>query len=154
MEEAATPFPSEETTPPVTKIYFGAIHAARVRDFPVRRAYQPSQRMTYKQLSSECAWLSNRTIASRNSWRMLRTPNNCPRSSETFPRRTGFTIAERCHDSFAAWRCCPIRQIKRAVETVLHAALIKLVGIARSRNHARLALLGLIRGMPFEGGEG
>src|SRR5260370_6630656 len=30
IEEAATPFPSEETTPPVTKIYFGAIHAARV----------------------------------------------------------------------------------------------------------------------------
>jgi hypothetical protein len=30
MEEAATPFPSEETTPPVTKIYFGAIRAARV----------------------------------------------------------------------------------------------------------------------------
>ena len=29
MEEAATPFPSEETTPPVTKIYFGAIRAAR-----------------------------------------------------------------------------------------------------------------------------
>src|SRR4030081_1911149 len=25
IEEAATPFPSEETTPPVTKIYFGAI---------------------------------------------------------------------------------------------------------------------------------
>jgi hypothetical protein len=25
MEEAATPFPREETTPPVTKIYFGAI---------------------------------------------------------------------------------------------------------------------------------
>jgi hypothetical protein len=25
MEEAATPFPNEETTPPVTKIYFGAI---------------------------------------------------------------------------------------------------------------------------------
>jgi hypothetical protein len=47
MEEAATPFPSEETTPPVTKIYFGAIHAARVRDFPVRRAYQPSTGVTY-----------------------------------------------------------------------------------------------------------
>src|SRR5258708_31830354 len=31
IEEAATPFPSEETTPPVTKIYFGAIRAARVR---------------------------------------------------------------------------------------------------------------------------
>jgi len=28
MEEAATPFPSEETTPPVTRIYFGAILAA------------------------------------------------------------------------------------------------------------------------------
>jgi hypothetical protein len=30
MEEAATPFPSEDTTPPVTKIYFGAIRVARV----------------------------------------------------------------------------------------------------------------------------
>src|SRR6516165_1780704 len=30
IEEAATPFPSEETTPPVTKIYFGAIRVARV----------------------------------------------------------------------------------------------------------------------------
>src|SRR5260370_29990060 len=30
MEEAATPFPREETTPPVTKIYFGAILIARV----------------------------------------------------------------------------------------------------------------------------
>src|ERR1700740_3805236 len=29
IEEAATPFPSEETTPPVTKIYFGAILIAR-----------------------------------------------------------------------------------------------------------------------------
>jgi hypothetical protein len=34
---AATPFPSEETTPPVTKIYFGAIHAARVW----LRSFQP-----------------------------------------------------------------------------------------------------------------
>src|SRR5260370_7240326 len=30
IEEAATPFPREETTPPVTKIYFGAILIARV----------------------------------------------------------------------------------------------------------------------------
>src|SRR5260221_3514758 len=30
IEEAATPFPSEDTTPPVTKIYFGAIRAAQV----------------------------------------------------------------------------------------------------------------------------
>jgi len=29
MEEAATPLPSEETTPPVTNIYFGAIRMAR-----------------------------------------------------------------------------------------------------------------------------
>ncbi len=29
MEEAATPLPSEETTPPVTNIYFGAIRVAR-----------------------------------------------------------------------------------------------------------------------------
>src|SRR5690348_5127987 len=64
MEEAATPFPSEETTPPVTKIYFGAIHAARAWDFPVRRAYRPSQRMTYEQLSSEYGRVSNR----RRGW--------------------------------------------------------------------------------------
>ena len=31
MEEAATPFPSEETTPPVTNIYFGAIHVAQTQ---------------------------------------------------------------------------------------------------------------------------
>ena len=43
MEEAATPFPSEETTPPVTKIYFGAIHAARVWDFPGRELISPPQ---------------------------------------------------------------------------------------------------------------
>src|SRR5207302_10524114 len=30
IEEAATPFPREETTPPVKKIYFGAIRAACV----------------------------------------------------------------------------------------------------------------------------
>ncbi len=30
MEEAATPLPSEETTPPVTNIYFGAIRVARI----------------------------------------------------------------------------------------------------------------------------
>ena len=29
MEEAATPLPNEETTPPVTNIYFGAIRQAR-----------------------------------------------------------------------------------------------------------------------------
>src|SRR6202162_2161218 len=39
MEKAVTPFPSEETAPPVTKIYFGAI-----RDGPrtESRTYPPS----------------------------------------------------------------------------------------------------------------
>ncbi len=31
MEEAATPFPREETTPPVTKIYFGFIRPLAVQ---------------------------------------------------------------------------------------------------------------------------
>jgi hypothetical protein len=34
MEEAATPLPSEETTPPVTNIYFGAIRVARASTTP------------------------------------------------------------------------------------------------------------------------
>ena len=35
MEEAATPFPREETTPPVTNIYFGAILSwPRLADLP------------------------------------------------------------------------------------------------------------------------
>src|SRR6184192_961590 len=58
IEEAATPFPSEETTPPVTKIYFGAIREARV----LSRACQPSTGLTYIQLCSELGLLSNRTL--------------------------------------------------------------------------------------------
>src|ERR1700733_5166227 len=46
MEEAATPFPSEETTPPVTKIYFGAIRA--VRGF--KRGLIGPPQVTYKEL--------------------------------------------------------------------------------------------------------
>ena len=34
MEEAATPLPSEETTPPVTNIYFGAIRVVRASTTP------------------------------------------------------------------------------------------------------------------------
>src|SRR5579864_3806987 len=60
IEEAATPFPSEETTPPVTKIYFGAIHAARFQAFLECRAYQPSTGVTYAQLWSEWERVSNR----------------------------------------------------------------------------------------------
>ncbi len=46
MEEAATPLPSEETTPPVTKIYFGAIRA--VREF--KRGLIGPPQVTYKEL--------------------------------------------------------------------------------------------------------
>src|SRR5437588_6684177 len=56
IEEAATPFPSEETTPPVTKIYFGAIRVAR------NLADLTSTGLTYEQLSSEPALLSNRAL--------------------------------------------------------------------------------------------
>ena len=59
MEEEATPLPSEETTPPVTKIYFGSIHLARLRLAPDWRACLPSVGMTYTQLSGERADLSN-----------------------------------------------------------------------------------------------
>jgi hypothetical protein len=60
MEEAATPFPSEETTPPVTKIYFGAILEARI----LHRACLPSTGLTYIELWSQLAVLSNRTLRS------------------------------------------------------------------------------------------
>jgi len=30
MEDAATPLPNDDTTPPVTNIYFGAIQVARL----------------------------------------------------------------------------------------------------------------------------
>ena len=47
MEEAATPFPSEETTPPVTKIYFGAILSSRDQLAATRRACPTSAGVTY-----------------------------------------------------------------------------------------------------------
>src|SRR5712664_508282 len=60
IEEAATPFPSEETTPPVTKIYFGAILIARI----VRRACLPSTGLTYVELWPQPGILSNRSVRS------------------------------------------------------------------------------------------
>src|SRR5580692_4867177 len=50
MEAAATPFPREETTPPVTKIYFGA-----VRKVP----RLPPGESAYKTLSWEMLRVSN-----------------------------------------------------------------------------------------------
>src|SRR6184192_3903948 len=64
FEEAATPFPNEETTPPVTKIYFGAIRVARVWN----RACLPSTGLTYMQLSSEPPRLSNPTVLLDGVW--------------------------------------------------------------------------------------
>ena len=70
MEEAATPLPSEETTPPVTNIYFGAIRIARA----VTRSTAPDfsylsgkpitagHRIAYKQLWLCPALLSIPTI--------------------------------------------------------------------------------------------
>src|ERR1700682_3158793 len=58
IEEAATPFPSEETTPPVTKIYFGAILIARV----LSRACMPSTGLTYIELWPYPGNLSNRSV--------------------------------------------------------------------------------------------
>src|SRR4029077_11156413 len=54
IEEAATPLPSEETTPPVTNIYFGAIRevraALRFKGLP----YRPLNPMT----ALDCSYLS------------------------------------------------------------------------------------------------
>ena len=58
IEEAATPLPNEDTTPPVTNIYFGAIHLARVA-WP---GFLPSTGLTYIQLCSQRGELSNRTL--------------------------------------------------------------------------------------------
>src|ERR1700726_4049275 len=50
IEEAATPFPSEETTPPVTKMYFGA--ERKVLDFLRTES-------AYSTLWSQCCRVSN-----------------------------------------------------------------------------------------------
>jgi len=43
MEEAATPLPSEETTPPVTNIYFCAIRVARTGFHQCAGLFRPPQ---------------------------------------------------------------------------------------------------------------
>src|SRR4030088_2554731 len=67
MEEAATPFPSEETTPPVTKIYFGAILA--VCEF--KRGLIGPPQVTYKELWMQREKLSMRRRAGNKSLRLL-----------------------------------------------------------------------------------
>src|SRR6266581_4072033 len=79
IEEAATPFPSEETTPPVTKIYFGAIRAARV----------PSPGLSaLHRIDVHTIMFGTRQSVKSNSWR---SPNDILSVSrrETFPREMG-----------------------------------------------------------------
>lgn len=81
MEEAATPLPKEETTPPVTNIYFGAIRVVRAAttaaldcsylsgarlDAPRVSEFEPqilSTMTTYTQLWARFAALSIATLA-------------------------------------------------------------------------------------------
>src|ERR1700675_2130249 len=88
MEEAATPLPSEETTPPVTNIYFGAIRIAHAvtrftaRDFSHlsgRLAHSPAagfgvctckprvRKTAYKQLWARAVVLSIPTLCASAS---------------------------------------------------------------------------------------
>jgi hypothetical protein len=62
MEEAATPLPSEETTPPVTKIYFGAIRA--VHEF--KRGLIGPPQVTYKEL-----WMLGEKLSIAKLWQKL-----------------------------------------------------------------------------------
>jgi hypothetical protein len=70
MEDAATPLPSEETTPPVTNIYFGAIRVARFRGEQIR-ACRTSAGLTYIQLWSEAAKVSMQSLVWKASDNLL-----------------------------------------------------------------------------------
>src|SRR6266566_4012266 len=75
IEEAATPFPSEETTPPVTKIYFGAIRVARV----------PSPGLSaLHRIDVHIIMFGTRESVKSNSWR---PPNDILSSLATKPFR-------------------------------------------------------------------
>ena len=52
MEEAATPLPSEETTPPVTNIYFGAIRVSPRGDSPTTTGLLLPLRQTVGQFAA------------------------------------------------------------------------------------------------------
>lgn len=54
MEEAATPFPREETTPPVTKIYFGFIRAPRAAMRGVLDLHKSGGTTYYLRNSPDC----------------------------------------------------------------------------------------------------
>ena len=75
MEEAATPLPSEETTPPVTNIYFCAIRVARQGLLALCRTVLTSAGLTYKQLSSLPALLSNQLFFGQTKCWQRRKPS-------------------------------------------------------------------------------
>src|ERR1700732_3114709 len=85
IEEAATPFPSEETTPPVTKIYFGAIHAARIW----LRSFQPPSLFALRRSDVHAIMVGTRGSVKSNFL--------MPRKRKTFPICTGETfLRQRC----------------------------------------------------------
>ena len=77
MEEAATPLPSEETTPPVTNIYFGAIRIARA----VTRFTAP-----------DCSYLSGTPAfgTPRGSGSVLANPEYSRRRTHNYEHEAGF----------------------------------------------------------------
>src|SRR6266550_218074 len=80
IEEAATPFPSEETTPPVTNIYFGAILIARVPTPGLFALHRSDVRIII---------VGRRDSVKSNSSRP-KIVIFSPRERETFSRGTGF----------------------------------------------------------------
>ena len=84
MEEAATPLPSEETTPPVTNIYFGAIRIARA----VTRFTSPD----FSYLSGEA---TSKTVSARRRIDVQTIMGKLRRSVNSKSSRRG--IENFCH---------------------------------------------------------
>ena len=65
MEEAATPFPREDTTPPVTKIYLGFILAGGIPGTAGMRRAEPPWEWQYEILWTELFRVSNAVFVVR-----------------------------------------------------------------------------------------
>ena len=88
MEEAATPFPREETTPPVTKIYLGFILAGGIpRTAGMRRA-EPPWEWQYEILWTELFPVSNAVWggSKMNSFASRRVIESRQRIAQPFAR--------------------------------------------------------------------
>jgi hypothetical protein len=94
MEEAATPLPSEETTPPVTNIYFGAIRIARV----VTRFTTPD----FSYLSGEAAFTHNVSACRRIDVQTIMSEACCSVNSNSLRLRIEkFSSFSLTHNLFA-----------------------------------------------------